>query len=58
MKVRKVLAVLCGAAYVVSPIDIIPDLLPLLGQADDLGAIVLVIKYVMSGTKAKNNEEV
>lgn len=36
-------AVLVGAlAYVVSPFDLLPDLLPVVGQLDDLTLLVLV----------------
>jgi uncharacterized membrane protein YkvA (DUF1232 family) len=30
--------------YVLSPIDVLPDLLPLLGQLDDLGVVLLAIE--------------
>jgi uncharacterized membrane protein YkvA (DUF1232 family) len=30
--------------YVLAPIDLVPDLLPVLGQADDLGVLVLGLK--------------
>lgn len=33
-----------AAAYVLSPIDIVPDFIPLLGQVDDVLAVALVIK--------------
>jgi len=33
-----------GLAYVVSPLDFIPDVLPIVGQIDDLGIIVLAIE--------------
>ena len=30
--------------YVVSPFDVVPDVLPFLGQMDDIGILVLAIK--------------
>ena len=33
-----------GLAYVISPIDLIPDLIPLLGQVDDLSLILMAIE--------------
>ncbi|MCF8010590.1 MAG: DUF1232 domain-containing protein [Clostridiales bacterium] len=32
------------AAYILSPIDIVPDFVPLVGQVDDLLAVALVLK--------------
>ena len=39
-KAVPVLAIL----YVASPIDIIPDVLPVIGQIDDIGSLVLAVK--------------
>jgi uncharacterized membrane protein YkvA (DUF1232 family) len=35
--------VLASFAYIISPIDLSPDLLPLLGQIDDVAIIVLMV---------------
>lgn len=44
-------ALLVGAiAYVVSPIDIIPDVIPFIGQVDDLYLIALVTLRLLSRT--------
>jgi len=39
-KAVPVLAIL----YVISPIDVIPDVLPVIGQVDDIGILVLAVK--------------
>ena len=37
-------AILAAAvAYVVSPLDLVPDMIPILGQADDLTVVLLVL---------------
>jgi uncharacterized membrane protein YkvA (DUF1232 family) len=33
-----------GIAYVISPIDFIPDLIPVLGQLDDIGILLLGLR--------------
>jgi uncharacterized membrane protein YkvA (DUF1232 family) len=44
--VAKALPVL-AALYVVSPLDFIPDVLPVLGQMDDLGILILSVKLFL-----------
>jgi uncharacterized membrane protein YkvA (DUF1232 family) len=36
-----------AAFYVVSPLDFVPDMLPLLGQMDDLGILILSVKLFL-----------
>jgi len=38
--------VIAALIYFISPIDAIPDLVPLVGYLDDLGVITAVIKYL------------
>ena len=36
-----------AALYVVSPLDFIPDVLPVIGQVDDLGILILSVKLFL-----------
>src|SRR6188474_3237319 len=45
------LAVLAGAAYVISPVDLIPGFIPLAGQLDDLFVALGAIRLALDGLK-------
>ena len=50
-------AVLATAIYFVSPIDIVPDFLPIVGQIDDIFLLTLLVsevsQIVIEGAKAR-----
>ena len=55
-----ILVVVLCLVYVVSPIDLIPDVVPLAGLADDLaavGATVATVVGTIKAFKAKNSGE-
>jgi uncharacterized membrane protein YkvA (DUF1232 family) len=47
----KVLVAL-GLIYGVSPLDLIPDLIPLLGQTDDIGVLIIVLLFFLRATRS------
>jgi uncharacterized membrane protein YkvA (DUF1232 family) len=47
----KIVAGLC-VAYLLSPIDLIPDFIPVIGQLDDLLLLAWLTKYVRSNIRA------
>ena len=46
-----------GLAYVVVPIDLIPDAVPILGQADDLTVLLLVLDLFIANAPREVREE-
>jgi uncharacterized membrane protein YkvA (DUF1232 family) len=43
--------------YLISPIDIVPDLIPLLGQADDITVIITLLWIAISAISDKTYAE-
>ena len=43
------LALIALAAYLASPIDLVPDFLPVVGQADDAVLVVLALRWLVRG---------
>jgi len=55
-RVRR-LAVLAAAAYVVSPIDLIPGIIPVAGQLDDLAVALAAIRLALDGLQPQVRAE-
>jgi len=50
---RQKLAILVlGMVYTVSSVDLMPDVIPVLGQIDDLAALALVVRAMLGPTHA------
>lgn len=56
MNTKAILAALGALLYGASPIDLIPDLIPILGLTDDVAIIALVVVYIMK-TAAKRRAQ-
>jgi uncharacterized membrane protein YkvA (DUF1232 family) len=39
-----------GVAYVISPLDFVPDVIPILGQLDDIGILTLAVEAFLKLT--------
>ena len=46
--VGSIIAIVSALIYYVSPVDLIPDLLPVVGKLDDAGVILACLKFVQS----------
>jgi uncharacterized membrane protein YkvA (DUF1232 family) len=50
--------VIAGAlGYLILPLDLLPDLLPFAGLADDWAALVAAVSYVISAISPQNKEK-
>lgn len=47
------LIIVLAILYIISPIDLVPDVVPVAGWLDDLGALGAVIATVLSGLGQK-----
>lgn len=50
-------ALVAGAAYVISPVDLIPGFIPVLGQLDDLLVALLGIRFALAQAPPEVREE-
>ncbi|HUG47663.1 MAG TPA: DUF1232 domain-containing protein [Candidatus Limnocylindria bacterium] len=50
-------AVLAAAGYVVSPIDLVPGIIPVVGQLDDLAVALAAIRFALDGLKPEVRAE-
>ncbi len=48
--------VFLGLLYGVSPLDAVPDILPMLGQLDDIGVLIVVLLFFLRMTKTVRRE--
>ena len=44
---RRKLALVALLGYLASPVDLVPDFIPVVGQLDDVLAVALVLRYVL-----------
>jgi uncharacterized membrane protein YkvA (DUF1232 family) len=58
LNLRKYLAILASVAYVVSPVDVVPDFLPGFGWVDDLIVVGALLWYLNSRRGGQNPWEV
>lgn len=49
-------ALLGAAAYLASPIDVVPGIIPVLGQLDDLLVLVVALRFALAGMTPQQRE--
>lgn len=49
---RRKLVAAAAVAYLVSPIDLIPDMIPVIGQADDVIFLAFAVHHLLEGVDA------
>ncbi|MFZ4663571.1 MAG: YkvA family protein [Caldilineaceae bacterium] len=56
----RVIAAIIAGLYTVSPIDVVPDIIPVLGQMDDAGvialAVIAMLVMTLAGVNSRNNQ--
>jgi uncharacterized membrane protein YkvA (DUF1232 family) len=50
-------ALIAGAAYLVSPIDLVPGIIPVAGQLDDAAAVLFVLRLALAGLPPEAREQ-
>lgn len=53
-KFKKALTIILALTYVIFPFDLLPDVIPVLGWADDGAALVIAARAMFSGNKASH----
>lgn len=54
---RKKLILVALVAYLVSPIDLVPDFIPVAGYLDDAAIVAFVLRHVLRGTSRELVEQ-
>ena len=54
---KKILITIACLIYVFSPVDLIPDVIPILGWLDDIGILGLLIAMLLRRDKPEENIE-
>lgn len=55
---KEKVAVIAGLLYLISPIDLVPDYIPVVGWLDDLGVAAFVLAYVLKKADELEDREV